>query len=72
MENLISEISTHKAIVKDNVINIIKKGLYIDDSLSWDDEILYTIPIERKDDVFAIMERFSEQNRINLSECKYF
>ena len=72
MEKLISEISTHKAIVKDNVINIIKKGLYIDDSLSWDDEILYTIPIERKDDVFAIMERFSEQNRINLSECKYF
>lgn len=72
MENLISEISTHKAIVKDNVINIIKKGLYIDDSLSWDDEILYTIPIERKDDVFAIMERLSEENRFNLSECKYF
>jgi hypothetical protein len=32
------------------------------------DELLYTIPVEDEDDVFAIMERYEEDNRCNVAE----
>lgn len=33
------------------------------------DEKLYTIALDQEDDVFAIMERYAEDNRINLAEA---
>ena len=33
------------------------------------DELLYTIPFSRVDDLFAIFERFEEDNRRNLMEA---
>ena len=72
MENIIAQISTHKAVIKNDVINIVLKGIHINEELSWADELLYTMPIDCKDDVFAIMEDFEDNNRFNLSEFNYF
>ena len=32
------------------------------------DTLIHTIPLEDKDDVFAIMERYEEDNRCNVAE----
>ena len=79
MKNL-KEISTHKAIQENVVINIYQKGCEKDDILDADfikkypamfkDELLWTIPISDKDDLFAIFERLEEDNRIGLAELK--
>lgn len=63
----LSEISTHKAIKTATNIEIIEKGLHLGD-LHYEDELLYTIPLENEDDVFAIMERYEENNRCNVAE----
>ena len=64
----IQEISTHKAIREGNEIHIIQKGLTIDEEVFSKDELLYKIPAGNEDDVFAIMERYEEDNRCNLAE----
>lgn len=64
---LLQEISTHKAIQEGNFIKIYIKGIQIDD-LNIPDEHIYTIRIEDKDDLFAIFERFEEDNRCNIAE----
>jgi len=33
-------------------------------------EKLWTIPLEDKDDLFAIFERLDEDNRINMTEAR--
>lgn len=63
----IQEINTHKAIKENGMINIYVKGFSIDE-LTFEDELLYSIPLEDKDDLFAIFERLQEDNRINLAE----
>ena len=63
----LKEISTHKAIKATNEIQIWEKGIIIDD-LIIPDAYLYSIPLENKDDLFSIFERYEEDNRINLSE----
>ena len=69
--------STHVAIlVKDsffgNEIQIWCKGLsWINDDKSasvYPAEKLWTIPVEEKDDLFAIFERLDEDNRCNMAE----
>ena len=45
------------------------KGLDIED-LHFDDELLWTIPLDEKDDLFAIFERLEENNRCNVAEAK--
>ena len=69
MENIIAQISTHKAVSTKSGIDIIKKGFYFDEDLSFEEEILYTISKDSKDDVLAIMEDFAETNRINLAQA---
>jgi len=69
MENIIAQISTHKAVSTKNGIDIIIKGFYFDEEYSIEEEILYTISKDRKDDVLAIMEDFAETNRINLAQA---
>jgi len=61
---IIEEISTHKAVKNNGVIEIILKGC---EGYSID-EVMYTIPLEEEDDVFAIMERYEEDNRCNVAE----
>lgn len=77
---MISEISTHKAVKNGNRIDIILKGISIPVGYKYPngeveaegfftpDELLYSIPAEDADDVDAIMERYEEDNRINLAE----
>ena len=83
----LKEISTHKAIHENGVINIYSKGMDFDinelapdGSKLWDgnekekypdwftDELLWTIPYNERDDLFAIFERLEEDNRIGLAE----
>ena len=65
---IVQEISTHKAVATPTGIDIIVKG-YKSEVISWEDEVLYSIPLENEEDVWAIMEGFKEQNRINLAEA---
>lgn len=68
MSKIIKQISTHKAVQTAKNIQIILKGFKIG-SYECKDELLYTIPNDQLDDVFSIMERHSEDNRINLAEA---
>jgi len=64
---ILQENSTHKAVVNGNQIDISIKGFEIDD-LKFDDELIYSIPLENEDDLMAIFERFDEDNRCNMAE----
>ena len=64
---ILKQISTHKAIKENGQINIYIKGFKIDD-LEFSDELIYSIPLENKDDLFAIFERFEEDNRCLRAE----
>jgi len=61
--------NTHIAIRTNNEIQIWIFGLnWINDDntiSNYPAELLYTIPIMEEDDLFAIFERFEEDNRIN-------
>jgi len=65
---IIQQISTHKAVVNNDKIDIFLKGFEIG-SYKCEDELMYRIPLENKDDVFSIMERYQEDNRINLAQA---
>lgn len=64
---ILKQNSTHKAVKNGNKIDIVIKGFKIDD-LEYKDEKLYSIPLENKDDLFAIFENLDEINRINVYE----
>ncbi len=68
---VVKEISTHKAVKENGAINIYTKGLDFE-GLHTDDELIYTIPLEDEDDLFAIFERLEENNRINRNEFATF
>jgi len=66
---ILKENSTHKAVLEPGgKIKIYIKGFEIDD-MKYDDEYLYSIPVEDEDDLFAIFERYDEDNRINVAEA---
>ena len=67
---VLMEISTHKAVRNGDKIDIISKGIEIDD-LKFNDEKLYSIPYENIDDLLPIFDGLEENNRINLSEYEY-
>lgn len=62
----LKETSTHKAVRKDDVIQIIEKG--IEDDPSFPDEVIDEIPAENEDDLFAIFERLEENLRCLIAE----
>ena len=64
----LKQISTQKAVQNGNQIDIIERGFEIGD-LKYKDETLYSIPLENKDDLFAIFDRFEEDNRIKVNEA---
>lgn len=73
---ILKEISTHKAVlVNASTINIYVKGFECgkpidEDYLRFEDEFLYSISADNEDDLFAIFERYEEDNRINHREAK--
>jgi len=64
---IIKENSTHKAVKENNRIAIYIKGIDLEE-LHYPDEFLYSIPLENEDDLFAIFERYDEDNRINMAQ----
>lgn len=71
-KSIIKENSTHKAVRENGRISIYTNGFDIEE-LHYDDEFLYSIPEEDEDDLFAIFERYDEDNRVNVAEftCAY-
>lgn len=67
MSRIIKQNSTHKAVKENGRINIYIKGFEIED-LKYDDEFLYSISLDQEDDLFAIFERYDEDNRCNVAE----
>ena len=67
---VLAQISTHVAVVENGKIAIYTKGLEDKaDGFKIEPERLYSIPMENKDDLFDIMERYKENNRCNLAEA---
>ena len=66
-EKILKQIATHKAVKVGKEIHIIEKGIDFED-LHYPDVLLYTIPLENKDDLFAIFEDFEETNRCLANE----
>lgn len=72
-QNIIQQNNTHKAVCCGDKIKIFIKGCEIpaegdDPGMKWEDEYLYSIPYENRDDLFSIFENFDEENRINRAE----
>lgn len=65
---ILKQISTHKAILNGNKIDIFITGFEIED-LKYEDEFLFSIPANEEDDLLAIFDRFDEDNRINRAEA---
>jgi hypothetical protein len=73
---ILKEISTHKAVKECNYINIYIKGFTLpesypgaNDSLSYKDELIDRLPLDREDDLFSIFENFEENNRVMVAEA---
>lgn len=80
--NILREISTHKAVVNKDKIDIILKGLpqgifkggadEVELKATYPkwfkNEVLYSIPLADADDLFYIFENLEETNRINFYE----
>jgi len=71
---ILQQNSTHKAVVSERGIDIISKGLDLPadefgPAMSFPERKLYSIPLENRDDLFAIFEDLDETNRYNLAEA---
>ena len=72
---IIADISTHKAVKEGDKIKVYLKGFSMDiheaseETIEFEDELLYTISLENEDDILPIFEALKENNRINLSEA---
>lgn len=64
---ILKENSTHKAVKENGRINIYLKGIDYED-IHMPAELLYFIMEDEEDDLFAIFERYDENNRINMAE----
>jgi hypothetical protein len=69
---ILQQSTTHKAVVSERGIDIVFKGHTFeaidgnDTVLSWPDEIEYSIPLENRDDLFAIFEQIEETIRYEM------
>lgn len=64
----LKENGTHKAVVYKGKIGLFLKGFTLDE-LTFKDELLYTIPLDYKDDLESIFDGLEETNRILLAEA---
>ena len=60
---VVQDISTHKAVKSSKEIQIWQKGVD-----RFPAQYLYSLPFDREDDVWAIMETFEANNRQNMAE----
>ena len=72
---IIADISTHKAVKVGDKIKVYLKGFSMDvheaseETIEFEDELLYTISLENEDDILPIFEALKENNRINFVEA---
>jgi len=66
---IIQQNVTHKAVREHGQISIYQKGFDYEE-ITFPDEFLYAIAEDMEDDLFAIFERYDEDNRIMLAEFK--
>jgi hypothetical protein len=72
---IIADISTHKAVKENGKISVYLKGFSMDIhetsdvTIDFEDELLYTLPLENEDDILPMFEGFKENNRINFAEA---
>ncbi len=72
---IIADISTHKAVKEGDKIKVYLKGFSMDvheaseETIEFEDELLYTISLENEDDILPIFEALKENNRINFAEA---
>jgi hypothetical protein len=64
---ILQENATHKAVVNNDRIDIIRKGFEFEE-LKYDDEFEYSIPLENEDDLFSIFESLEEDMRYLKAE----
>jgi hypothetical protein len=64
---ILKENATHKAVKENGQIGIWLKGFDFED-IHESDQFLYEISESDEDDLFAIFERYDEDNRINMAE----
>jgi hypothetical protein len=62
------ENGTHKAVEYKGRIGIFLKGFALED-LTFEDELLYTISLDREDDLESIFDDIAETNRVLLAEA---
>jgi hypothetical protein len=74
---ILKQISTHKAVYENGEISVYLNELHIPSGMfngvwyaesSYPSEKLYTLPLNRKDDLEAIFDRYEEDNRVNVAE----
>jgi len=70
-QQLITQNATHKAVLEHGQISIYLKGFDFE-GITQPDEFLYAIAEDMEDDLFAIFERYDEDNRINVAEFQAF
>jgi hypothetical protein len=63
------ENGTHKAVEYKGKIGLFLKGFTIED-LTFEDELLYTIPLAHEDDLESIFDNIEETTRILLAEAR--
>ena len=64
---ILEQNETHVAVKSEGRIKIYIKGFEFED-LKSKPEYLYSIALDEEDDLFAIFERFDEDNRCNMAE----
>lgn len=64
---IIQQNATHKAVREHGQISIYIKGFDFE-GITGQEQFLYAIAEDMEDDVFAIFERYDEDNRINVAE----
>lgn len=68
---ILQEISTHKAVVNGDKIDVILKGFKWEDDqgkIEMEDEYQYSIPLEDADDLLPTFDQLAENNRCNVAE----
>ena len=66
-QQIIAQNATHKAVREHGQISIYLNGFEFE-GITEPDEFLYAISEDMEDDVFAIFERYDEDNRVNMAE----
>jgi hypothetical protein len=67
-QKILQQNSTHIAVEQNGRIEVFIKGFKCED-LEFERELIYVLPLDHADDLFAMFEMFDETNRINIAEA---